>query len=92
MKTTFLPVCKLCDKEVSGSVSTTNNIFTEEGIEQTFFTITLSCGCVIDFPKFDVDVKLGTQTLKDGFTGQEVLTYLDADMLNDGDYDYDIED
>lgn len=92
MMTTFLPVCKLCNKAVTGTTSTTQNIFTEEGIEETFFTVTLSCGCVIDFPQFEVDVDKGTQTLKDGFTGQAVLTYNDADMLNDGDYDYDIED
>lgn len=92
MMTTYLPVCQLCKTEVTGTTSTTQNIFTEEGIEETFFTVTLSCGCIVDFPTFDVDVNKGTQTLKDGFTNQAVLTYLDADMLNDGDYDYEIGD
>lgn len=81
-----LPVCQLCNKEVTGSTATTQNIFAEGGMQQTFFTITLSCGCVVEYPAFDVDVKNGTQTLKDGFTGQVILTYDDDEMLNDGDY------
>lgn len=85
MMTSTLPVCQLCSTEVTGTTSTTQNIFTETGIQETFFTVALSCGCVIEFPEFEVDLKEGTQTLKDGFTGKAVLTYDDDEMLSDDD-------
>lgn len=89
MMTFTLPTCQRCKSQVSGTSATTQNIFVQGGIEETFHTVTLSCGCVIEFPTYEVDVKAGTQTLKDGFTGEVILTYDDDEMLyDDDDYGY----
>lgn len=89
MMTHTLPICQKCKKQVSGTTSTTENIFTPEGIEQTFFTIKLSCGCIIDFPTFDIDMKKATQTLRDGFTNEPVLTYFDDELIDEDLYEGD---
>lgn len=87
MMTFTLPQCQICKKEVESSTSTVKDIFTAQGRQQVLHSVLLSCGCVIDYPEFDVDMKNGTQTLKD-FTGQPVITYYDEDyMLGDDDYD-----
>lgn len=89
MMTSTLPICQLCKSEVTGTTATTENIFTPEGIEQTFFSVKLSCGCIVDFPTFDVDMKNATQTLRDGFTDQPVLTYLDSELVDEDLYEGD---
>lgn len=92
MMTYTLPTCRLCAKEVESSISTVKDIFTAEGRQQVLHSVTLSCGCVIDYPEFDVDMKGGTQTLK-SFTGEPVLTYHDPEyLLGDDEDDYEDED
>lgn len=85
--TCTLPVCQLCGKEVDSSVSTVKDIFTSSGRQEVLFTVTLSCGCVIDYPDFASDVEEGTQSIKDRFTGQIILTYDDDEMGFDEDDD-----
>lgn len=89
MMTFTLPICQRCNSEVTGSTSTVNNIFVQGGIEEALHTIELSCGCLINFPAYEIDVKAGTQTLKDGFTGEVILMYADDELVyDDDDYGY----
>lgn len=89
MMTFTLPTCQRCNSEVTGTSSTVENIFVQGGMEETFHVVTLSCGCVIEFPAFEVDCKKGTQTLKDGFTSEAILTYDDDELIyDDDDYGY----
>lgn len=83
MMTFTLPVCKRCGNEVSSSKATIENIFVQGGTEETFNTVELSCGCVIQYPRYDVDVKEGNMTLRDGFTNDVILTWDDDEMYYD---------
>lgn len=91
MMTYTLPTCRLCEREVESSVSTVKDIFTEEGRRQVLFSVTLSCGCVIDYPEFSIDLKTGMQTLQ-SFTGEPILTYYDPETHDDDDDYYEDED
>ena len=87
MITTTLPICQLCGKEVEHSLSTVKDIFTPTGRQEVLFSVTLSCGCVIDYPDFIAGVKDGTQSIKDRWTGQVILTYFDSEMYDDDEDD-----
>lgn len=88
MMTTTLPICQLCGKEVESSTSIVKDIFTEKGRQQVLFSVTLSCGCVVDYPDFIAGVGDGMQSLKDPWSGQIILTYFDEEMLFDDDDEY----
>lgn len=83
-----LPTCRKCNTEVSSAKTTTENIFVQGGTEETFHVVELSCGCIVQFARYDVDVKEGKMTLRDGFTNEVVLTWDDDEMYYDEDEDF----
>lgn len=85
MMTFTLPICQLCNKEVDSTTTTVKEIFTGQGRKEVLFSVTLGCGCVVDYPEFEYDYENYTQSMKDRFTGQIILTYDDDESVSDED-------
>lgn len=73
--------CNNCGKEVNDYSQTTKFILTDKGSQRAGDLVELSCGCVVDFPDYDLDVVTGTIVIRDEFTGQAFIEFYDEEIL-----------
>jgi len=76
----FSVKCHNCNGEVSGWYQNIHYTLTAERSVQGAQTIYLSCGCSIDFPDWQVDVRTGLVRILD-FTGNLFIEFEDDEML-----------
>jgi hypothetical protein len=80
----FSTWCKVCKKGVdSFSQSTRFILVADEAIKERE-SVTLSCGCAIDFPEWDIDLQTGICKISN-FAGQVYLEFLDTELIDEGD-------
>lgn len=81
-------ICNNCGKEVNDYSQTTKFIITDKGSQRAGDSIELSCGCVVDFPEYDLDLVNGICIIRDDITGQAFIEFYDEELImNDEDED-----
>jgi len=76
----FSTQCKVCRRGVDSLSQTIRYILTESGAVQEQVTMLLSCGCVIDFPDWQIDVTTGLCKIFN-FAAIQYLEFYDDDMI-----------
>jgi hypothetical protein len=76
----FSVLCKVCGKEVDGFIQNIRFILTEEESVQERESVALSCGCVVDFPDWQVNTVTGICSIHD-FAGTMYIEFYDKEML-----------
>ncbi len=79
--------CNNCGKEVNDYSQTTKFILTDKGSQRAGDSIELSCGCVVDFPDYDLDLSTGTCIIRDEFTRQVFIEFYDEELIMEEDDD-----
>jgi hypothetical protein len=80
MRDDFSVVCSNCNGEVNGWTQTENYILSHQGGTPLSQSIKLSCGCVIDFPDWQVDLKTGWCQIFSA-TGELFIEFLDTEAI-----------
>jgi hypothetical protein len=76
----FSVKCHNCDREVNGYTQSIKYVLSSTAAIQESQTIELSCGCVIDFPDWQLNLNTGWCRIVD-FTGNIFIEFLDEDLL-----------
>lgn len=76
-------VCNNCSKEVNDYTQITKFILTDKGSQRAGDSVELSCGCVVDFPDYDLDLTNGLCIIRDEFTGQAFIEFYDEELITD---------
>ncbi len=76
-------ICNNCGKEVNDYSQTTKFIITEKGSQRAGDIIELSCGCVVDFPDYDLDLKTGVIVIRDELTDKAFIEFYDEEILTE---------
>lgn len=76
--------CNNCGGKVNGWVQSIKYALEPETTVQAGQTIYLSCGCVVDFPDWQIDLNSGNCKIVD-FYGREFIEFIDKEMLLEDD-------
>lgn len=77
---TFSVRCHNCNGEVNGWTQSINYTLTEDSAPQGAQTIYLSCGCVVDFPDWKVNLNTGECKILDPM-GNLFVEFTDKEMI-----------
>ena len=80
MEDEFSTTCNNCGREVNNFHQNIHYTLTAQRSEQGAETIYLSCGCIIDFPDWQINGKTGQCKLVD-YSGTLFITFMDDEML-----------
>jgi hypothetical protein len=76
----FSVPCKVCGREVDSFSQNIRFIMTPNGAIQERESVVISCGCVIDFPDWQINVQSGRCQIYN-FSGQLYLDFYDEEMI-----------
>lgn len=76
--------CYNCGGEVTGWTQSIKYVLFPNASSQAGQTIFLSCGCVVDFPDWQIDLDTGRCKII-GFSGQVFIEFMDEEMLKEDD-------
>jgi hypothetical protein len=79
MSTNFSISCRVCNGEVDSFSQNVRFILVEDFAVQEQEVILTSCGCTIDFPEWQIDLKTGLCQIYN-FAGTLYLEFTDLDM------------
>lgn len=82
--TEFTVKCNNCNGEVNGWTQTIKYTLQPKTAIQAGQTIYLSCGCVVDFPEWKIDLTSGECKIVD-FYGRVFIEFIDEEMLMEDD-------
>lgn len=80
----FAVKCKNCNGEVNGWHQNVKYVLMPTTTVQAGQTIYLSCGCVVDFPDWQIDLNSGECRIVDCY-GKVFIEFLDEEMLMEDD-------
>lgn len=78
--TEFTVTCFNCSGEVNGWYQSIQYMLLPNVATQAGQTIYLSCGCVVDFPEWKIDLNTGQCEILD-YTGKVFIKFLDEELL-----------
>jgi len=81
----FSVTCQVCSKEVNNFTQSIKFIMTDSAAVQEAETIYLSCGCVVDFPDWHIDINTGMCEIID-FAGTLFIKFFDEEMIVEEDW------
>lgn len=76
----FSVICNNCKGEVNSFIQQLEYILTPTASIQQGQTMTLSCGCVIDFPDWKINLDTGWCELTD-YAGHSFIKFLDEELI-----------
>ncbi len=76
----FSVMCQVCSKPIDSFVQAINFILMPKTAVQERESISLSCGCVVDFPDWKIDVDTGICKIYD-FAGTLYIQFVDEEMI-----------
>ena len=76
----FSVKCHSCDGAVTGWTQSIKYVLSPTAANQSTQTIYLSCGCVVDFPVWQIDLNSGQCKIED-FYGKLYIEFIDEEML-----------
>ena len=82
----FSVKCHNCQGEVTSYIQKISYILSPKAALQESQTIELSCGCVIDFPDWQIDLNSGWCKIVD-FTGNVFIEFLDEELIMEDEED-----
>lgn len=77
---TFPIICQVCSGEVNDYTQTIKFMILPTGAVSEGESLALSCGCVVDFPNWILDIANGQVKIAD-LVGTEFIEYYDEDLL-----------
>jgi len=80
----FFVRCHVCSGEVYNWNQSISYTLTDKAAHQAGQTIYLSCGCVIDFPQWKIDLSTGMCTIED-YAGKIFINFYDEEFIGEGD-------
>ena len=84
MEQEFSVKCNNCGGEVNSWYQNIHYSLTAQRAEQGVQTIYLSCGCVVDFPTWKIDLETGECKIIN-FAGKLFIEFMDDEMLMEDD-------
>lgn len=81
---TFSILCHVCGREVNSFTQSARYILVPNLAAQEGEMIQMSCGCVIDFPDWQIDISTGLCKIYN-FAGTLFLQFIDEEVLMEGD-------
>jgi hypothetical protein len=84
MSTNFSVQCKICGGEVDSFDQKTRFILLPDEAVKEREEIVLSCGCVINFPDWQIDMQTGICRVHD-FAGTLFIQFLDVEVMMEED-------
>ncbi len=78
--TEFTVKCSNCNGEVNGWHQNIKYVLMPKTTVQAGQTIYLSCGCVVDFPNWQIDLNSGVCQIIDLY-GKVFIEFIDEEML-----------
>lgn len=82
--TEFTVKCNNCSGEVNGWYQNIKYVLMPKTTVQAGQTIYLSCGCVADFPDWQIDLNSGVCKIVDVY-GKVFIEFIDEEMLMEDD-------
>lgn len=82
--TDFTVKCHNCGGEVSGWTQSIKYALEPKAAVQAGQTLYMSCGCVVDFPDWQIDLNSGNCRILD-FYGRLFIEFVDEEMLMEDD-------
>lgn len=82
--TDFSVKCHNCGQSVSGWTQTIKYVLSPTAANQATQTIYLSCGCVVDYPEWKINLDTGECKIMN-FAGKLFLEFIDEELLMEED-------
>jgi hypothetical protein len=76
----FSVKCHSCNRQVYGWTQAIKYVLSPTAANQAIQIIHLSCGCVVDFPQWKIDLNSGKCKIED-FYGRLFIEFMDEEML-----------
>jgi hypothetical protein len=80
MQPNFFALCKVCNREVDNFSQNVKFLIVQDLVVQERETIKIACGCVIDFPKWQIDPETGLCRIYN-FAGTLYLEFIDKETM-----------
>lgn len=78
----FTITCQVCSGEVNSFTQAVKFLIMENTAVQEYEVITLSCGCVVDFPDWRIDVSTGKCAIAN-YANTTYIEFYDEELIGD---------